>query len=248
MKYVFVFRNLLHVCKVKPTNASVHSKSQTENTIYLTPQSSGSTSGLRSFKSLNEKSLTKSETRRFSRLGSQTQFESIDEDIEQPTTKTDSGVQSVTSRHSVQPMDTFYSISTNSTTAALFERMSVHQQQSQTTLQPQSPQRHIPKTLSFVAGIFLFKIFDSKHQTERLAFNVAETDNPLISLTIAQPSFMITQNIYDSIVNFSIINLSVNLPVTDGTKHCVASNLFPENVIATMTMEICHIQYITLSI
>ncbi|TMW40097.1 hypothetical protein DOY81_014822, partial [Sarcophaga bullata] len=82
------------VCKPKQLVPNSNMESQSDSALYMTPESSSSSAGgVRSFQSLSSSnSLIKPDTRRFKRLGSQTQFESIDEDFEPPPAKTDSGV------------------------------------------------------------------------------------------------------------------------------------------------------------
>ncbi|XP_046806664.1 vacuolar protein sorting-associated protein 13B [Lucilia cuprina] len=221
------------VCKLKPSpTAAANSKTQSDTTIFYSPESSHSTTVLRTIKSLN--SLTKTTTvhpeiRRFSRLGSQTQFESIDEDSEPPPCKIDSGVVSQSSKRSLITKDILHSAKSSSTNIIL-EKLTEYPQNNHIQI------KSLPRTVSFVAGVFLFKIFDSKcSDTEtQVLFEVEEIEKPLISFTISQPSFMVTQNIYDSIINFSIFNLSVYLPTMNGLQTKLPTNLFPENIIDTM--------------
>ena len=203
---------------------------QSDSALYMTPESSSSSAGgVRSLKSLSSSnSLAKTiipDMRRFKRLGSQTQFESIDEDFEPPPppppAKTDSGVLSLSTK-------TKDNHCTARSISSLPER----------STDPQLKQRQLPRTMSFVAGVFLFKIFKTYEMdpaTHEDDFDEPEKDKPLINLTISQPSFMITQNINDSIVSFSIFNLSIALPVmADTIQSMPNTNLFPGNIVETM--------------
>ncbi|TMW41129.1 hypothetical protein DOY81_013790, partial [Sarcophaga bullata] len=99
-------------------------------------------------------------------------------------------------------------------------------------------QRQLPRTMSFVAGVFLFKIFKTHEmdpEIHELELDEPEKDKPLINVTISQPSFMITQNINDSVVSFSIFNLSIALPnMADAKQSMPNTNLFPGNIVDTM--------------
>ncbi|XP_061387162.1 intermembrane lipid transfer protein VPS13B [Musca vetustissima] len=157
---------------------------------------------LRHMKTEKQKNSTNTaEIRRFTRLGSASQFESIDEDGE-PQLKTDSGVQSITSKPSVAtniPLDKFSQIYPN-----IIASHSII-----------SNKRNLPKSISLLAGVFTFKIYDSttsSHEDNLAVENNEGIGKPLMSMTISQPSFMITQNIYDSVVNFSVFNVKLFLP------------------------------------
>lgn len=194
----------------------------------MTPEScSSSAGGVRSFKSLSStNSLAKTgittDTRRFKRLGSQTQFESIDEDFEPPPAKTDSGILSL----STKTKDNHWTAKNSS---SLPERLADT---------PHLKQRQLPRTMSFVAGVFLFKIFKTYEMDavqHEIDLDEPKKDKPLINLTVSQPSFMITQNINDSVVSFSIFNLSIALPVIPDTAQSMPNtNLFPGNIVETM--------------
>ncbi|KAM7361700.1 vacuolar protein sorting 13B isoform 2-T2 [Cochliomyia hominivorax] len=229
-----ISETLNNMCTMKTSSISANAKTQSDTSLFLTPLNSSSSSfAPRSIKSLNSLAKTAimhTELRRFSRLGSQTQFESIDEDSEPPANKTDSGVLSQSSKRSITTKDILYSAKSNMSTSIL----------GKVNENPQTQNRSLPKTVSFVAGVFLFKIFDSKcleTDTEML-FEGIEMEKPLISLTISQPSFMIAQNIYDSVINFSIFNLNVYLPAMERVPLKMATNLFPENIIDTMPGEL----------
>ncbi|XP_073817283.1 vacuolar protein sorting 13B isoform X2 [Musca autumnalis] len=156
------------------------------------------------------KTSNTAEIRRFSRLGSASQFESIDEDCE-PHIKTDSGVLSLTSRPSktnslankeaLYPLDKF---------SQMYPPIVSHS--------VMGNKRKLPKSISLLAGVFLFKIYNSSssrsvaREQELLMENNDYLGKPLMSITISQPSFMVTQNIYDSVVNFSVFNVKLFLP------------------------------------
>lgn len=219
------------MCKLKST-LSNNAKTLSESSIYYSADNSQTSFAPRTIKSLNNLAKTAimhTEIRRFGRLSSQTQFESIDEDSEPPPAKTDSGVLSQSSKHSLTTKDLLRSTKSN-TAATILEKLAEYPHNQQ--IQPRS----LPKTVSFVAGVFLFKIFDSKcsENEPQLEFDGLEMEKPLISFTISQPSFMIAQNIYDSVVNFSIFNLSIFLPTMERAAQKMASNLFPENIVETM--------------
>lgn len=220
------------MCKLKTSSIPINGKSQSENSLYYSTDNSQTSFAPRTIKSLNNLAKTAimhTEIRRFGRLSSQTQFESIDEDSEPPPAKTDSGVLSQSSKRSITTKDLLYSAKSNSS-ATILEKLAEYPNNQQN--QPRS----LPKTISFVAGVFLFKIFDSKscENEPQLEFDGLEMEKPLISFTISQPSFMIAQNIYDSVINFSIFNLSIFLPTMERAPLKIASNLFPENIVETM--------------
>lgn len=241
MHFHFSFRTLDQVYKVKSSSTCASttdfaSHAHSTSTVYLSPLSSSSTITLRSIKTLNSLAknvIANTEAKRIRRLGSQTQFESIDEDSEVLLPKTDSGVVSQSSKRSASTKDIRYLTKTNSTSTIL-EKLSEHPQSNQTQM------RCLPKTVSFLAGVFLFKIFETKRtdSSQQAAQEFEEFDKPLISCTISQPSFMVTQNIYDSVVNFSIFNLSAYLATTDEAQIQMATNLFPKNIIDTMPGEL----------
>ncbi|XP_059217881.1 intermembrane lipid transfer protein VPS13B isoform X1 [Stomoxys calcitrans] len=216
-----------HLRKLQQISGIVHStthrkvslsysagKSPTEAMSYISPLVNSYALQMRPSKSLSSSmakgvAVNAMENRRFSRLGSASQFESIDEDAE-PLTKTDSGVQSIGSKPSISntltAKDTLFSLNS---TSMFLEKIS-HAQHA-TTLPTASVKRNLPKSISLLAGVFVFRIFESLPRED---INEDQDCNgkPLISCTISQPSFMITQNIYDSVVNFSIFNFSIFLP------------------------------------
>ncbi|XP_054747188.1 intermembrane lipid transfer protein VPS13B isoform X1 [Anastrepha obliqua] len=117
-------------------------------------------------------------------------FEPIDEHTEQ-NVKTDSGIQSQQSRQ---------------------ERLSTLTAPTDTVL------RKFPQTISFIAGTFTLQIYDVIDKMEETAesktIGTEKMDVmrlvPLLSLSVSQPSFMFTQNIYDSIAQISVFNLNIH--------------------------------------
>lgn len=215
-------------------NSPIIRSSQSESTLYMSAVSSsfGNTRTSKSLNHVHKSAVTHSDIRRYSRLGTSSQFESIDEDME-PANKTDSGVLSMSSKPSHITRigrDAYMSLSSSS---MLLEKVPL----SYSTGISATAKRQLPKTISLIAGVFCFKIFESSDDP-----NAPDEDycgKPLISCTISQPSFMVTQNIYDCVVNFSIFNLSVFLPTinkTPGSAKCL--HLFPESFMDTMPGEI----------
>ncbi|KAH8342100.1 hypothetical protein KR059_012058 [Drosophila kikkawai] len=68
-------------------------------------------------------------------------------------------------------------------------------------------QRGYPRSVSFVAGIFVLKIYDvlELEDLERPAMK------PLLLILVSQPSFMSTQNLKASVTQASIFNVNVNV-------------------------------------
>ncbi|XP_034127951.1 vacuolar protein sorting-associated protein 13B isoform X2 [Drosophila guanche] len=100
-------------------------------------------------------------------------------------------------------------------------------QKSQEELQPSGVS--YPQSVSFVAGIFVLKIYD-----------VLELDDPelpvmkpLILLTVSQPSYMCTQSLKATITQASIFNLNVTV-ATPATETSVESGEFNESVFDTL--------------
>lgn len=221
-------------------------KTQSECSIHISTNlisaNSGNMRHVKSQSNLQRTATNSMELRRFSRLGSASQFESIDEDAE-PLTKTDSGVQSLISRLSAdntitKAKDSFLPLNSSS---VILERIS-HSHAA--TVPSGFNKRNLPKSISLLAGVFLFRIFDSSRRTLPENDENDTAGQPLMSFSISQPSFMITQNIYDSVVNFSIFNLSIFLPqikapTCDSDLYCAPSNkLFSEAIIDTMPGEL----------
>ncbi|XP_036346047.1 LOW QUALITY PROTEIN: vacuolar protein sorting-associated protein 13B-like [Rhagoletis pomonella] len=99
----------------------------------------------------------------------------------------------------------------------------IHSQQSRQEHLPQltsvtdSVVRKFPQTISFIAGTFTIKLYevvgkmaDTSESKGRCSEKVARLQlAPLLSFSVSQPSFMFTQNIYDSITQISVFNLNI---------------------------------------
>ncbi|XP_075147258.1 vacuolar protein sorting 13B isoform X1 [Haematobia irritans] len=224
----------------KVSHRKCRTKSPTENSSFISTTDSPYVLNGRGTKShsnmWNGKKSQPLDTRRFSRLGSTSQFESIDEDAE-PQTKTDSGVQSMRSKPSMVNTAIARETINSLNSSSIFLEKIAHSQPS--SIMPASGvTRNLPKSISLLAGVFVFNIFDSPGKSEMSSEE--EDGNALISCTISQPSFMITQNIYDSIVNFSIFNLSLCLPSIGINRLHIQetpTNIFSEPIIDTLPGE-----------
>ncbi|XP_030371450.1 vacuolar protein sorting-associated protein 13B isoform X2 [Scaptodrosophila lebanonensis] len=75
------------------------------------------------------------------------------------------------------------------------------------SLQQQRSWHRYPQTVSFVAGIFVLKVYD----VIELPDIPQPILKPLILLTVSQPSFMTTQNLRESITQASIFNFNVHV-------------------------------------
>ncbi|KAL9894530.1 vacuolar protein sorting 13B [Glossina fuscipes fuscipes] len=179
----------------------VYSKSQSSSTFFASPQSS--LTRLRPIvKSPNNILLPASqsiETRNLNRTLPASQFQSLDENSEAPI-KTDSGIQSDLTLPfkctTTLDKDVFLSLS-----GPILEFGTIT-----TTV------RNVPSTLSLLAGVFIIRIFDSAKYKANIRLDNILHDQALLSFTISQPSFMLTQNIFDSIMQFSIFNIGLHLP------------------------------------
>ncbi|XP_017140957.1 vacuolar protein sorting-associated protein 13B isoform X2 [Drosophila miranda] len=98
-------------------------------------------------------------------------------------------------------------------------------QKSQEELQPSGVR--YPQSVSFVAGIFVLKIYEVL-ELEELEQPVMK---PLILLTVSQPSYMCTQSLKATITQASIFNLNVTV-ATPGTDSSV--DPFNESVFDTL--------------
>ncbi|XP_058985596.1 intermembrane lipid transfer protein VPS13B-like [Musca domestica] len=212
-KYQQISESIRNICNRKLNSSArrltPHCKIQMESTANIDHLN------MRIMKTEKQKNVVNtSEIRRFSRLGSASQFESIDEDGE-PQIKTDSGVQSLNSKPSVTHSLTTKEVlkTQNNTHIPLDKFPPIYPPIKTHTVI--GNKRNLPKSISLLAGVFTFKIYDSSRTQEGHELSLENNEplgKPLMSMTISQPSFMVAQNIYDSVVNFSVFNLKLFLP------------------------------------
>uniref|UniRef100_W8BHK3 Vacuolar protein sorting-associated protein 13B n=2 Tax=Ceratitis capitata TaxID=7213 RepID=W8BHK3_CERCA len=153
---------------------------------------------------------------RTTRTAASAAFEPIDENTEQ-NVKTDSGIQSQQSRGERQ-----YVFATPSDALV----------------------RKYPQTVSFLAGTFTIKLYEVRGAEPKSSdgLQVKCTDKvlclvPLITLTVCQPSFMYTQNIYDHIIQMSLYNLNIH-SMPSAVLDAEDTNLFPIEFIDTRPGEL----------
>ncbi|XP_028899829.2 intermembrane lipid transfer protein VPS13B isoform X2 [Zeugodacus cucurbitae] len=139
-------------------------------------------------------------------------FEPIDENTEH--VKTDSGIQSQLSR--------------------------VEQQSTRNTL-PDTSARKFPQTVSFIAGTFTIDLYglETTKTDESLDKCKSKASRlvPLLTLTVSQPSFMFTQNIYDNITQMSVFNLNIHSMPT-ASLDAESASMFPIEFIDTRPGEL----------
>ncbi|XP_037953413.1 vacuolar protein sorting-associated protein 13B isoform X2 [Teleopsis dalmanni] len=88
--------------------------------------------------------------------------------------------------------------------------------------------RHVPCTVSLVAGVFVIKIFDVKQNLDDML------PIPLFSITISQPSFMYCQNIYDAVTTLSVFDLNIKLSqLKDSALIPTSNDLFTDCILET---------------
>uniref|UniRef100_A0A034VE87 Vacuolar protein sorting-associated protein 13B n=1 Tax=Bactrocera dorsalis TaxID=27457 RepID=A0A034VE87_BACDO len=128
-------------------------------------------------------------------------FEPIDENTEQ-NVKADSGIHSQLSRV---------------------------EHQSTRTASTDTHECKFPQTVSFIAGTFtidLYHVSPELSNTDDLQDKCKKKASllvPLLSLTVSQPSYMFTQNIYDNTTQMSVFNLSVHSMPTASVDAAFAS-------------------------
>ncbi|XP_069969328.1 intermembrane lipid transfer protein VPS13B isoform X2 [Bactrocera oleae] len=142
-------------------------------------------------------------------------FEPIDENTEQ-NVKTDSGIHSQLSRMELQ-----------STRNALNDANA----------------RKFPQTVSFIAGTFtidLYEVGAELTNTDKLQDKCKKKASllvPLLSLTVSQPSFMFTQNIYDNVTQMSVFNLNIH-SIPTASLDATSASVFPIEFIDTRPGEL----------
>lgn len=102
----------------------------------------------------------------------------------------------------------------------------------QRTLPADDLQRGYPRSVSFVAGIFVLKIYDVL-ELEDLELE-RPVLKPLLLILVSQPSFMSTQNLKAAVTQASIFNINVNVATPSTGENSTELDQFNESIFDTL--------------
>ncbi|KAH8293565.1 hypothetical protein KR054_001628 [Drosophila jambulina] len=94
-------------------------------------------------------------------------------------------------------------------------------------------QRGYPRSVSFVAGIFVLKIYDVL-DLEDLEVLERPAMKPLLLILVSQPSFMSTQNLKASVTQASIFNININVATPSTGENNTELDQFNEPIFDTL--------------